>query len=116
MNAHLDYAPGWNLPFCATPNLHGSVLDSSFQESEFQFEDSRRKFYRIASFADSLPQNRSPCSEELSSLVEKCFEIKIIPEFVFRILLSRKTFDDVARNYLASHPEGKHGDFVCEIS
>lgn len=116
VNANLDYAPGWNLPFCATPNLHGSVLDNSFQESEFQFEDSRRKFYRITSFADSLPQNRYPCSEELSSLVEKCFEIKIIPEYVFRILLSRKNFDDVARNYLASHPEGKHGDYVCGIS
>lgn len=48
--------------------------------------------------------------------MEKCFEIKIIFEFVFCILLSRKNFDDVVRNYLVSYLEGKYGDFVCEIS
>ena len=117
MNQFPDCTGEWSLPFCATPNLNSSMLDNSFQDSEFQFEDSRKRYYRVASFADSLsPSRSSSSSEELNCLVEKCFEIKIVPDFVFRILLSRKNFDNVAKIYVESHAEGKHGDYLCGIS
>ncbi|XP_062622381.1 uncharacterized protein LOC134283874 [Saccostrea cucullata] len=114
----LDYRDikGWHFPYCATPNLNESVLNSSFQDSEFLFEDSRRKYYRIASFADSLNPNSSPSSEELNNLVEKCFETKIAPDFVFRILLSRRKFEDVAQNYVDKHTQGEMRDLSCEVS
>ena len=117
MNQFPDCTGEWSLPFCATPNLNSSMLDNSFQDSEFQFEDSRKRYYRVASFADSLsPGRSSSSSEELNCLVEKCFEIKIVPDFVFRILLSRKNFDNVAKIYVESHAEGKQGDYLCGIS
>jgi hypothetical protein len=115
--SELDYhdVGGWRLPSHTTPNLNESVLNYSSQDSDFLFEDSRRKYYRIASFAESLSPSRAPGSEELNSLIEKCIEIKIVPDFVFRILLSRKYFDSVAHRYVEKHARGEK-DLFCEVS
>ncbi|OWF55100.1 uncharacterized protein LOC110465006 [Mizuhopecten yessoensis] len=68
------------------------------------FQDGTNHFYHITSLMDSSihpqTQSRSPnVPSELNTLVEQCFQRKIVPDYIITILYSRRKYDYVAKMF-----------------
>lgn len=95
------------------PSVASSFLFSTmnYMDSSLTFEDSHSKFYHIATFAEtsihakpsSFHSNRD--AQEINTLVDECFQKKIMPDYVLSILYMRKKYDMDSRTFLLRQPE-----------
>lgn len=92
------------------------------------FQDGGKHFYHITSLMDSnispLTNSRSQSVvSELNTLVEQCFQRKIVPNYITTILYSRRKYDSVAKVFsqkLLDEPDSDllvhKSDSICVTS